>query len=83
MESIFMPDLRFYTTAGCHLCDQAFAALEPIARRKRLVIECIDVMDDPDAEAAFAESIPVIMNEQRAEPLCWPFTREDIYRWLM
>lgn len=78
-----MPDLRFYTTAGCHLCEQAFAELEPIARRKRLVIECIDVMDDPDAEAAFAESIPVIMNEQRADALYWPFTREDIYRWLM
>lgn len=83
MELISMPDLRFYTTAGCHLCDQALAELESIARRKQLVIQCVDVMDDPDAEAAFAESIPVIVNEQRAEPLRWPFTSEDIYRWLM
>lgn len=78
-----MPDLRFYTTAGCQLCDQAWAMLEPIAKRKRLRVELIDVMDDRAAEEQYAEHIPVVTSTQRTDNLYWPFTPEDIYRWLM
>ena len=82
-ESKFMPDLRFYTTSECHLCDQGWALLKPIAERKGLSVQHIDVMDDAIAEKQYAERIPVITQHQRSEVLSWPFTSEDIYRWLM
>lgn len=83
MELKLMPDLCFYTTSGCHLCDQAWVLLEPIAKRKGLSIQRVDVLKDPDAEALFAEHIPVVTATKSTETLYWPFTAEDIYRWLL
>lgn len=77
-----MQPVRFYTTSGCHLCDEAWALLEPVARRRGLSVECIDIMDDPQAERAYAESIPVIECHPHANPLCWPFDTADLYRYL-
>lgn len=78
-----MPDLQFYTTEGCRLCDEAFLMLKPIAKRKGLAVQCIDVMEDPAAEAHYADAIPVIESARRPHALRWPFTAEDIYRWLI
>ncbi|MEX0374227.1 glutaredoxin family protein [Spiribacter pallidus] len=76
------PRIRFYTTAGCHLCDEALAMLTPVARRRGLTIETIDVLDDPWAEHRYAESIPVVARDDRDEALCWPFDRGRLYRYL-
>ena len=77
-----MESIRFYTTAGCHLCDEAWQLLEPVAARRGLTVECVEIMDDTDAEAAYAESIPVIECPQRSRPLYWPFDMADLYRYL-
>lgn len=77
-----MSAIRFYTTSGCHLCDEARALLEPVARRRGLAVECIDIMDDPAAEAAYATAIPVIECPPRSEPLRWPFDTAALYRYL-
>ena len=77
-----MSSIRFYTTSGCRLCDEAYELLVPVARRRGLDIECIDIMDDPAAEAAYAESIPVIDCDACAGILCWPFEKAALYRYL-
>ena len=77
-----MSSVRFYTTYGCHLCDEAYALLVPVARRLGHSIECVDIMDDPQAEAAYAASIPVIDCEARAGVLRWPFDTASLYRYL-
>ena len=77
-----MESIRFYTTAGCHLCDEAWRLLEPVAERRGLTVECVEIMDDTDAEAAYAEFIPVIECPQRSRPLYWPFDMADLYRYL-
>jgi len=74
--------LRFYTTSGCHLCGQAWALVAPVAQRRHLRVECIDIMDDPEAEAAYAESIPVVASSERQEVLSWPFDTAALYRYL-
>ncbi|AUB78362.1 MULTISPECIES: glutaredoxin family protein [Spiribacter] len=74
--------VRFYTTSGCHLCDQALALLDPVARRRGLRIECIDIMDDPAAEAAYATAIPVVACDAREGVLRWPFDTASLYRYL-
>jgi hypothetical protein len=56
--------------------------LTPVARRRGLTIETIDVMDDPKAERRYAESIPVVARDDRAEALCWPFDTSRLYRYL-
>ena len=77
-----MRAVRFYTTSGCHLCDEAWALLEPVARRRGVAIECVDIMDDSVAESAYAASIPVVECDARAEPLRWPFDVAALYRYL-
>ncbi len=52
-------------------------------QRRDLAIECIDIMDDPQAEARYAESIPVLERSDRSTPLCWPFDTAGIYRYLL
>ncbi len=56
--------------------------LTPVARRRGLAIETIDVMDDPWAEDQYAESIPVVARDDRDEALCWPFDSGRLYRYL-
>ncbi len=75
--------LRFYTTDGCHLCEEAWALIEPVIQRRALAIECIDVMDDPQAEVRYAECIPVLERDDRNQALYWPFDAAAIYRFLL
>ena len=74
--------LRFNTTEGCHLCDEAWAILEPIARRRQVAIELVEIMHNPDAEARFAESIPVVERTDNQQILGWPFDTAMVYRFL-
>lgn len=77
-----MPALRFYTTQGCTLCAQRLALLEPIAKRLQYSLEVIDIMDNPDAENAYAAHIPVIVRSDRETELMGAFDAAAIYRFL-
>ena len=50
-----------YGRAGCHLCDEARAALETIAAGERsLELREVDIESDSRLHAAYLERIPVI-----------------------
>ncbi len=55
------PRITLFTRPGCHLCDDAKAALdrlgEPFAE--------VDITGDPDLEADYGEMIPVITLDGR------------------
>jgi glutaredoxin len=53
--------ITLYTRAGCHLCDDAKAALDRIGEPWTEV----DIAGDPELEADYAEMIPVIMLDGR------------------
>jgi hypothetical protein len=61
-----LPDLVLYTRPGCHLCDEARAAIQAIledrAARSRPIARLIerDIARDPDLERAFFDRIPVV-----------------------
>lgn len=57
--------------------------IKPIVERRNVAIECVDIMDEPQAEARYAESIPVLARSDRSTPLCWPFDTAGIYRYLL
>ncbi len=78
-----MAIVRFYTTSGCHLCEQAWALADPIIKRYEYTLQPIDIMDDPHSEARFGEAIPVLEREDTRQCLYWPFDSASLYRFLL
>lgn len=52
-----LPPLTLYARAGCHLCDQAEAALQALECR----YEAVDVDRDPGLQARFGDDVPVLV----------------------
>ena len=52
--------VTLYTREGCHLCDEARAAMMPIVARAGASMREVDIDDDADLRAKYNESVPVI-----------------------
>lgn len=77
-----MSDIILYTTAGCHLCDQARSVLEPLARVNGLPWRTIDIADDPALVDAYGLRIPVIKVDGAAADIGWPFDEHALINYL-
>jgi hypothetical protein len=57
-----MRRIVFYTTPGCHLCDEAMDLLLDLCDKMSTppVVEEINILDDPELYARFRHAIPVI-----------------------
>jgi glutaredoxin len=53
--------IEIYSRPGCHLCDEAKAAIEPFCRRYPLELTITNVDSSPDLRAAYGTEIPVVM----------------------
>jgi hypothetical protein len=49
-----------YSRKGCHLCDLAWDQLQRASQRYALTLEAIDVDSDPNLQAQFGETVPVV-----------------------
>ena len=74
MHDAPLPDLFLYTRPGCHLCDEARAALTALiderhrAGRPAPTLVERDIEIDPTLERAYFASIPVVeLGERRLE----------------
>jgi glutaredoxin len=54
------PDVTLYSKAGCHLCDEAKAAIAPLLREFRATLREIDIEGDATLMQRFDCDIPVI-----------------------
>jgi glutaredoxin len=54
------PDVTLYSKAGCHLCDEAKAAIAPLLREFRATLREIDIEGDATLMGHFGCDIPVI-----------------------
>jgi glutaredoxin len=54
------PDVTLYNKAGCHLCDEAKAAIAPLLREFRATLREIDIEGDATLMERFGCDIPVI-----------------------
>lgn len=71
--------LTLYTTAGCHLCEQARLLIDKElaqegdgdARRWQLVL--CDIADDEALVQRYGIRIPVLRRADNGEELGWPF----------
>jgi hypothetical protein len=52
--------LTLYGKPGCHLCDDARAAVERVASRREVPLEQIDISRDPVLFKRYGERIPVL-----------------------
>ncbi|PWG61359.1 glutaredoxin family protein [Sediminicurvatus halobius] len=75
--------LDFYTTDGCHLCDQALEMLWPVAERRGFTVAPREIIGDAAAESAYGERIPVVRRADSGRELFWPFSETDLYRFLL
>jgi glutaredoxin len=53
-------DVTLYTRPGCHLCEEAKAALAPLLREFDAVLREVNVDDDPVLKERYGWDIPVI-----------------------
>lgn len=75
--------LYFYTTLGCHLCEQAAQLLAVEQHRKpELFVISVDIADDDDLMEQYGVRIPVVKKALASSDLGWPFSSEDLVRYL-
>ncbi len=77
--------VQLYTTAGCHLCDQAFEMiryllLQEPAFGKPFDLELVEIAEDTILLEKYGLRIPVLKREENE--LCWPFELECLQEWL-
>jgi glutaredoxin len=54
------PTVTLYSRPGCHLCDDARAAIERVRARTALTLEEIDITRDDALHRRYLERIPVV-----------------------
>ena len=57
--------IEVYSRPDCHLCHEAVAVIEPVARRFHVELKVTDVDSNAALRAEFGEEIPVIMIDGR------------------
>jgi glutaredoxin len=55
-----VPTLTLYGKPGCHLCDDARAAVERVTAGREVPLEQVDVSRDPVLYKRYGERIPVL-----------------------
>ena len=73
-----MKKLQFFTTQGCHLCEQAEEMLVFLQERYVFKLVVIDIATDQQLMEKYGLSIPVLLNTQSNEHICWPFNADKI-----
>lgn len=53
-------EITLYTRAGCHLCDEAKAAITPLLKQSGASLREIDIDDDPLLHNRYTNDVPVI-----------------------
>lgn len=75
-------EILLYTTAGCHLCEQAEVMLHSIAELNGLSWRPVDIADDAALVERFGVRIPVIQVAGATADLGWPFSPEQLVAYL-
>jgi glutaredoxin len=55
------PTLTLYSRPGCHLCDDARAALERVRARTAFSLQEVDITTDDELHRRYLERIPVVL----------------------
>ena len=73
-----MTTLIFYTSVGCHLCEQAEELLAELPKSLEFEVESVDIGTDAALVSLYGIRIPVVKNKDSGAEIGWPFTLEDL-----
>jgi hypothetical protein len=75
--------LYLYSTAGCHLCEQAEALLQPFSRAGRFHVQVVEISHDDELVQRYGLRIPVLacIGEKGRDELGWPFDQAQVWSW--
>ena len=69
-----MKTLTLYSTAGCHLCEDAELILQYCKQYEPAISwQTVDIAEDPALVERYGIRIPVVHSEPDGEELGWPF----------
>ncbi|ORU94463.1 MAG: hypothetical protein A6F71_09290 [Cycloclasticus sp. symbiont of Poecilosclerida sp. M] len=70
-----MIELVFYTTDGCHLCENAKVPLRQLLADlpEQYQIEVVDIIEPESLVEQYGTRIPVVAKEGQKNDLGWPF----------
>jgi hypothetical protein len=70
--------LNLYSTAFCHLCEQAEVLVAGIKQEHDVNIKIIEITSDHDLLAKYEISIPALKRLDNNQEIFWPFNINDI-----
>ncbi|WP_196140445.1 glutaredoxin family protein [Aliikangiella sp. G2MR2-5] len=78
--------IQLFTTAGCHLCEQAEAMFEYLVKNdkdvsSRLTMLPVEIAGDEALVERYGVRIPVLAKSD--QELGWPFELEELKDWLL
>ncbi|MEZ5491865.1 MAG: glutaredoxin family protein [Gammaproteobacteria bacterium] len=73
-----MATLIVYSTAGCHLCEQAEALLCQLALETPLDWQTVDIATDAELVERYGVRIPVLVWQGSTIELGWPFDLQQL-----
>jgi len=73
-------ELRFYTTEGCHLCEEAHSLLLQLQRQypEKFQIEMVDIATSDELVEQYGTRIPVVVRKGLKDDIGWPFGYDDL-----
>lgn len=74
--------VSLFTTAGCHLCEQAYVLLQQVSVTYPLDIVCVEIGDDDKLLEQYGLRIPVVQTVAGSE-LNWPFTVLELKQFII
>ncbi len=75
--------VNFYTTVGCHLCEEALVLLHALQEQDGpLQISEVDIADSEALMAEYSVRIPVITSDSSTGEIGWPFSLEELKQFL-
>ena len=80
-----VPSFYLYSTAGCHLCEQAESLLQPFLHAGLMHLQVVEICHDDELVKRYGIRIPVLACEsdkdgERLE-LGWPFDQAQVWSW--
>ena len=78
-----MIEIRFFTTLGCHLCEDAEVLLNTLVNNGIIQVESVDIFDDDELMALYDIRIPVIKRLDTGEELGWPFDVQSLSQFVI
>jgi thiol-disulfide isomerase/thioredoxin len=75
-------NLSFYTTGGCHLCEEAKALLQQLLAKQpdKFQVEVVDIVASDELVERYGTRIPVVTKEGTQKDLGWPFDYVELQR---